>query len=105
MIFFFENKDYLTQQIITYIGNKRSLLKFITKGIDIVRNELNKEKLSMFDVFSGSGIVARYFKQYAKTLLINDLEKYTKVINECYLANTSEVTAPAGKSSLRPKFT
>ena len=86
-----ENPDYLTQQIITYIGNKRSLLKFITAGIDTVRNKLNKDKLSMFDVFSGSGVVARYFKQYAKTLLVNDLERYSKVINECYLSNVSEI--------------
>ena len=86
-----ENEDYLTQQIITYIGNKRSLLKFITKGIDIVRGKLNKNKLSMFDVFSGSGIVSRYFKQYAETLFVNDLEKYARVINECYLANVSEI--------------
>jgi adenine-specific DNA-methyltransferase len=42
-------------------------------------------------VFSGSGIVSRYFKQYAKTLLVNDLERYSKVINECYLANASEI--------------
>jgi len=87
----FENEDYLTKQIITYIGNKRSLLKFITKGVEIVRKELRKGKLSLFDVFSGSGIVSRYFKQYAESLFVNDLEQYTKVINECYLANASEI--------------
>ena len=86
-----ENEDYLTKQIITYIGNKRSLLKFITKGVDFVREKLHKNKLNLFDVFSGSGIVSRYFKQYADMLLVNDLERYTKVINECYLANVSEV--------------
>ena len=88
---FVENEDYLTKQIITYIGNKRSLLRFIATGVDIVRKKLHKDKLSLFDVFSGSGIVSRYFKQYAETLLVNDLERYTKVINECYLANASEV--------------
>jgi len=88
---FFENEDYLTKQIITYIGNKRSLLKFITKGVEIVRKELRKDKLRLFDVFSGSGIVSRYFKQYAESLFVNDLERYAKVINECYLANASEV--------------
>jgi len=86
-----ENEDYLTKQIITYIGNKRSLLMFITKGVDIVRKRLCKDKLKLFDVFSGSGIVARHFKQYAKTLFVNDLERYSKVINECYLANASEI--------------
>ena len=86
-----ENADYLTKQIITYIGNKRSLLKFISKGVNIVQEKLHKSKLDLFDVFSGSGIVSRCFKQYADTLLVNDLEQYTKVINECYLANASEI--------------
>ncbi|MDR2923356.1 MAG: DNA adenine methylase, partial [Treponema sp.] len=58
----YEDEKYLTEQIITYIGNKRSLLQFITKGIQIVQKRLNKNKLSIFDVFSGSGIVARHFK-------------------------------------------
>ncbi|WP_461257620.1 DNA methyltransferase, partial [Treponema sp. R80B11-R83G3] len=57
-----EDEKYLTEQVITYIGNKRSLLKFIAKGIQIVQKRLNKNKLIIFDVFSGSGIVARLFK-------------------------------------------
>jgi adenine-specific DNA-methyltransferase len=86
-----ENEYYLTQQIITYIGNKRSLLNFILKGINIVRERLQKDQLRLFDVFSGSGIVARSFKRYAEILLVNDLERYSQVINECYLANRSEI--------------
>jgi adenine-specific DNA-methyltransferase len=86
-----ENKNYLTKQILTYIGNKRSLLKFITKGIHLVQQKLGKDKLNIFDVFSGSGIVARYLKQYANTLFVNDLEKYSQVTNECYLANTNDI--------------
>ena len=86
-----ENEDYLTKQILTYIGNKRSLLKFITKGVQLVQQKLGKDKLDIFDVFSGSGIVARYFKQYADNLFVNDLEKYSQVTNECYLANRTEI--------------
>ena len=86
-----EKTEYLTQQLITYIGNKRSLLHFIGNGINIVKKRLNKEKLIMFDVFSGSGIVARYFKQFSELLIANDLEKYSAVINECYLSNESEI--------------
>jgi len=44
----------------------------------------------MFDVFSGSGIVARYFKQFAELLIVNDLEKYSTLINKCYLSNEDE---------------
>jgi adenine-specific DNA-methyltransferase len=87
----FEKKEYLTQQIITYIGNKRALLGFIGNGIKKVQNKLHKNKLKLFDVFSGSGIVARYFKQFSDLLIVNDLEKYSALINECYLSNENEL--------------
>ena len=86
-----EKNEYLTQQLITYIGNKRSLLGFIDNGIKIVQKKLGKNKLRMFDVFSGSGIVARYFKQYSDLLIVNDLEKYSYIINQCYLSNENEI--------------
>ena len=90
-----EKDEYLTQQLITYIGNKRALLNFIGDGIKIVRNELGKDKLKIFDVFSGSGVTARYFRQYSDLLIVNDLEKYSAVINECYLSNQNELDLPA----------
>ncbi|MDR3166796.1 MAG: DNA adenine methylase [Treponema sp.] len=86
-----ENKDYLTQQLITYIGNKRSLLPFIGKALERVKVRLNKKKLSLFDLFSGSGITARFFKAHGELLLVNDLEAYSETINRCYLANVSEL--------------
>jgi adenine-specific DNA-methyltransferase len=86
-----EKREYLTQQLITYIGNKRALLSFIGNGIKKVQKKLHKNKLKMFDVFSGSGIVARYFKQFSDLLIVNDLEKYSALINECYLSNENEL--------------
>ena len=87
----YEKREFLTQQLITYIGNKRSLLNFIGDRIRKVQKRLHKDKLNMFDVFSGSGIVARYFKQYSDLLIVNDLEKYSTLINECYLSNQDEL--------------
>jgi len=86
-----EKREYLTQQLITYIGNKRALLGFIGEGVKKVQNKLQKNKLKIFDAFSGSGIAARYFKQFSEILIVNDLEKYSKIINECYLSNESEI--------------
>jgi len=86
-----EKKEYLSQQLITYIGNKRALLDFIGEGISRVQKKLNKPKLIMLDAFSGSGIAARYFKQFSDLLIVNDLEKYSAVINECYLSNECDV--------------
>jgi adenine-specific DNA-methyltransferase len=90
----YENQNFLTQQIITYIGNKRSLLDFITKGIHTVQKRLNKEKLDIFDVFTGSGIVARKCKQFSQSLLVNDLEKFAAFTGECYLSNKDEINMP-----------
>lgn len=87
-----ENSKYLTEQIITYIGNKRSLLDFIGKSVDIVKKELNQNKLKTADLFSGSGIVARYLKQHSSDLYVNDLENYATTINKCYLTNKSEIS-------------
>jgi adenine-specific DNA-methyltransferase len=86
-----ESDEYLTRQLITYIGNKRSLLAFIGSGLAKAGKKLNKGKLDIFDVFSGSGAVSRYLKRYARKLVVNDIEKYAQVINECYLANKSSV--------------
>jgi adenine-specific DNA-methyltransferase len=86
-----ERKEFLTQQLITCIGNKRGLLDFIGDGIKIVQKRLNKDKLKIFDVFSGSGIAARFFKQFSDLLIVNDLEKYSALINKCYLSNENEL--------------
>ncbi len=86
-----ERNVYLTEQIITYLGNKRSLLDFIDSAIKLVIDELNVDKIDTFDVFAGSGIVSRFLKQYSKNLYTNDLEDYCNTINRCYLANESDI--------------
>lgn len=85
-----ESRDYLTKQIITYIGNKRELLKEIEEEVVFVCNKLEKNKLVCLDLFSGSGVVARFLKQHSSKIIANDLEAYSKVINECFLSNKSE---------------
>jgi adenine-specific DNA-methyltransferase len=90
-----ENEAFLSQQIVTYIGNKRALLDFIGEGVKKVQRRLGREKLDMFDVFSGSGIVARYFKRHARLVIANDLENYSCLINRCYLSNRDELDLTA----------
>jgi adenine-specific DNA-methyltransferase len=97
----YENEEYLTQQLITYIGNKRALLGFIGDGVKIVQKKLGKTKLRIFDVFSGSGVVSRFFKQYSNLLITNDLEKYSTLINQCYLTNISSINLKELKSIYR----
>ena len=86
-----ESEEFLSRQLITYIGNKRSLLPFIGEALGKVKKRLGKEKLVIFDAFSGSGAAARFFKAHADLLIVNDLEAYSETINRCYLANKEEL--------------
>lgn len=85
-----ENEKYLTEQIITYLGNKRKLLKHISNEVETILCEMGKEKVNICDLFSGSGVVARMLKQYSNKLYVNDLEEYSYIINECYLTNKDD---------------
>ena len=85
-----ENTDYLTTQIITYIGNKRILIGNIRSEIEQIKSKLKKQKLVCADLFSGSGIVARMLKRYSSTVIVNDLEDYSSILNSCYLFNKKD---------------
>ncbi len=86
-----EDEKFLTEQVITYIGNKRALLDFIGPAVCEARDSLGKDRIDIADIFSGSGIVSRYLKQYSRKLYVNDLENYCETINRCYLANAESV--------------
>lgn len=86
-----ESPEYLQNQLITYIGNKRALLPFIGKGVEEVKSRLSKKKLRCLDLFSGTGVVSRFLKQHASFLAANDLELYSEITNQCYLSNASEI--------------
>ena len=85
-----ENQDFLTSQIITYIGNKRLLISNIENEIFDIEKELGKDRLVCADLFSGSGIVARMLKCHSSLLYTNDLENYSHVLNDCYLTNKKD---------------
>ena len=85
-----EDKDFLSTQIITYIGNKRSLIGSIETQVNEIASKLKKDKLVCADLFAGSGIVARMLKSHSSKLIVNDLENYSAVINSCYLINKKD---------------
>ena len=76
--------DYLKDQIITYIGNKRKILPFIERSL----NQIGLKDYTFLDLFSGSGIVSRLAKVHgAKKIIVNDLEYYSMVLNTVFLRN------------------
>ena len=86
-----ENIDYLSNQLITYIGNKRSLLGHIGRAVVQVKKQIGKSHLRVFDAFSGSGVVSRFMKAHASYIASNDFEDYAASISRCYLQNRSSV--------------
>ena len=82
--------NYLTSQIMTYMGNKRKFLPTILNIVNNIEKELGR-KLSIAEGFSGTGIVSRLFKTKAHTIYVNDIAGYSETLNKCYLANINDV--------------
>ena len=95
-------ENYLSGQIITYMGNKRKLLPFIEERLEAIRAELGQPStLVVGDGFAGSGIVSRLLKTKATKLYTNDLAGYSRILNTCYLANPTAETLAQIQSYLK----
>ncbi len=87
--------DFLKQQLITYMGNKRKLLPHINDVITHVHEQIEKETgrngISFADPFSGSGVVARLalVSDRVTHIVANDIAHYAHVCNMCYLRTPS----------------
>ena len=84
------NQDYVFQNMITYIGNKRALLPYIEETVISIKQSLKKDLVTSLDGFSGSGVVSRMLKYHSNILFVNDMESYSYRINQCYLSNPTE---------------
>lgn len=74
--------EYLFNQLIPYIGNKRKLLKLIDEAI----RRTSRRKGTFVDFFAGSGVVSRWAKMLGYRVVANDWEPYARTINHCYIA-------------------
>ncbi|HEY6894553.1 MAG TPA: DNA adenine methylase, partial [Rhodanobacteraceae bacterium] len=86
-----EDPDYLSRQLVTYIGNKRALLGNIGLAVERVKARLGKRKLRALDAFAGSGVVSRFLKAHCDYLASTDIEDYAEMLGRCHLANRSEI--------------
>ena len=66
--------EYLFNQLIPYIGNKRKLLGLIQKA---VRRTSHRQGMFV-DFFAGSGVVARWAKLLGYRVIANDWEPYAE---------------------------
>ncbi len=73
-----------------YIGSKYKLLSFLQKTIcETVIDDL-KDKI-FCDIFAGTGVVARIFKSKVKSVISNDIEFYSYILNKNYIENHIEI--------------
>lgn len=54
-----ENEEFLSQQLLTYLGNNRSLRAQLELAFRRISDVLGGRRLRMVDVLSGSGFVSR----------------------------------------------
>ncbi len=80
--------SYASTRLIAYIGNKRAILPFLLETF----LELDSENLvrSFIDPFAGSGAVARLGRSLGWEVAANDIEEYSRVVNEAWLGVSAE---------------
>ena len=70
---------------LNYIGSKYSILNFIDESIQAVIG--NNRQKTFCDLFAGSGAVGNYFKNKGYSVIANDLQYYSYVINKNKIGN------------------
>ncbi len=81
-----QHRQYLEKQIIAYIGNKRRLINLIREAISSCGYGSDASGRGIFfDPFAGSGIVSRLAKSLGFSVIANDWEYYSFVINSAYV--------------------
>jgi adenine-specific DNA-methyltransferase len=74
-------EEYLFNQLIPYIGNKRKLLDLITQAI----RSTGIRKGTFLDLFAGSGVVSRLAKRLGFRIICNDWEPFTRDYNSAFI--------------------
>ncbi|MBX9449422.1 MAG: DNA adenine methylase [Taibaiella sp.] len=69
-----------------YIGSKYKLLPFLEESIRYVTGDKLKHKV-FCDLFAGTGVVGRYFKNKTQQVIANDWEYYSYILNRNYIGN------------------
>lgn len=70
-----------------YIGSKQKLSSFIYSTIQAIAGQDLSAKI-FCDIFAGTGIVGRNFKTEVKSVISNDTELYSYVLNKNYIENS-----------------
>lgn len=80
-----------------YIGSKHSLLDFLETTIEEVTGYKTGDDYIFGDLFSGTGVVGRRFKEKGCTVISNDIQYYSYVLCKHFIENTPDNTSLATK--------
>lgn len=72
-----------------YIGSKLSLLDFIGSSIHKV---IDENCTTFCDLFAGTGAVGEFFKKEGFSVISNDIQFYSYVLNKNYIENHEELS-------------
>lgn len=74
-----------------YIGSKYSLLDFLENTIEDVTGYKDGDNYVFADLFAGTGIVGQTYKAKGCTVISNDIQYYSYVLNKHYIENVPEL--------------
>lgn len=76
---------------LNYIGSKLSLIDFLVNTIESVSGKKGSSEVVFADLFAGTGIVGKTFRDRGYSVISNDLQYYSYVINKHYIENNCKV--------------
>jgi len=85
-----------------YIGSKSSLLPFLEQ---VVRQVTAGTEKTFCDLFAGTGAVGRHFKSLGFTVIANDIQYYSYILNKAYVGIDREPDFQQLRADLPPELT
>lgn len=81
------------EESMNYIGSKLSLLSFLNEVIEELLSKLEQEPV-FCDIFTGTGTVAKYFKEKNFSIIANDIQYYSYVTAKHFISNNKIIRFP-----------
>ncbi len=74
-----------------YIGSKQSLLDFLETTIEEFTGYKEGDGFVFGDLFAGTGVVGQRYKEKGHSVISNDIQYYSYVLNKHYIENIPEL--------------
>ena len=74
-----------------YIGSKYSLLDFLQTTIEEVTGYKRGDECVFADLFAGTGVVGQTYKERGCTVIANDIQYYSYILNKHLIENVPEL--------------